>query len=168
MSWAGPPSPALCQKPHGEGVCSLCWPGGMGRSSPRHWRAAGPLCPPLCSCDRGGCRWHPGEGTKELRCFSHCEPRVLSSAVRSPLVPGERVCPSVHVQMGPLEVWGDCLLFSRRGRGETSGVSCNLTLRNQISSAFLSSAGHGGEGCYQTGVGLDRRPPQRTLLPIKP
>lgn len=49
--------------------------------------------------------------------------------------------------------------FSPR-REETPGVSCNLPLRNQISSACLSAAGHGGEGCYQTGVGLDRLLPE--------
>lgn len=111
----GPPWPALPS----EALGAASWRRGVfsagpgpRRSSPRHWHAVGPLCPPLCSCDLGGCRQGHGEATEELHCFSHCEPRVLWSAVRSPLVPGERVCPSVHVQVGPLEVWGDCLLFS--------------------------------------------------------
>lgn len=114
VSWA----PVACSSLRSPGRslmekgCVLCWPRGPGRSSPRHWHAVGPLCPPLCSCDLGGCRQGHGEATEELHCFSHCEPRVLWSAVRFPLVPGERVCPSVHVQVGPLEVWGDCLLFS--------------------------------------------------------
>lgn len=76
----GPRGLLFCQKPwarpRGEGVSPLCcWPGGPGRLSPRRRCAAGPLCPPLCSSDGGGCRQDPGEaagpcrlsGTEELR-----------------------------------------------------------------------------------------------------
>lgn len=113
VSWA----PVACSSVRSPGRslmekgCVLCWPGAP-EVEPEALARCGPLVPPLCSCDLGGCRQGHGEATEELHCFSHCEPRVLWSAVRSPLVPGERVCPSVHVQVGPLEVWGDCLLFS--------------------------------------------------------
>lgn len=69
----------------------------------------------VVAADRTLERLQAPAGSREPRnsvCFSHREPLVPWSAVRSSLVPGEHVCPSICVQTAPLEVWGDCLLFS--------------------------------------------------------